>query len=172
MKDDDEKQSLGAAARQSRMTRLSLGGSKGAQATVIGFVLVGPIVGGFLIGAWLDQRLGTGFWTILLGLLGVFSGFREMFMMLTRLTPKPGERTPPPGRSEQPVARKTPMSTVTPAVEEAPKSRLFSVPPPPFMEQANAENQATPTQEEVLDRLLGKDETESDEADDSTTRNA
>ena len=172
MKDGPEKQSLGAAARQSRMARLSLGGSKGAQATVIGFVLVGPIVGGFLIGAWLDQTLGTGYWTILLGLLGVFSGFREMFMMLTRLTPKPGERTPPPGRSEQPATRKAPpMSTVIPSVEEAPRSRLFSVPPPPFMEQAEVTSE-TPTSEEVLERLLGKDETESDETDDSTTRNA
>jgi len=152
---------------QSRLIRITQGGPKGAQASIIGFVLVGPIIGGFLIGNWLDGRMQTQFWTPLLGLLGVFSGFREMFVTLKRLQPKPGEKSPPPGRGEplntveplknQPLPR---GATKAEEIEDTPRQRLFSVPPPPFMEQSGRENQAQPTSDEVRDRLLGKDEDE------------
>jgi len=174
MKDSPEKQSLGAAAREARMTRLTFGGSKGASAAIIGFVLVGPILAGFLIGAWLDKRLGTEHWTIVLGLLGVFSGFREMFVTLQRLAPKPGEKTPPPGRSGTVQgSRMAPPTTAAPPapVEESPKPRLFSVPPPPFMEQPATQNAAPETSDELLDRLLGKHE-DDESGSDSKTGNA
>ncbi len=152
---------------QSRLIRITQGGPKGAQASIIGFVLVGPIIGGFLIGNWLDGRMQTQFWTPLLGLLGVFSGFREMFVTLKRLQPKPGEKSLPPGRSE-PLSRNESAqqqlprgaTTVDDSVEETPRQRLFSVPPPPFMEQSGHENQVQPTSEEVRNRLLGNDEDE------------
>jgi hypothetical protein len=156
---------------QSRLDRLTQGGSKGAQASIIGFVLVGPVVGGFLIGWWLDEQLGTSYWTIIIGLLGVFSGFREMFLILKRIAPGPGERTPPPGRSlenSRPRPPSTPINSAT-GSDEGTRQRLFTVPPPPFLESA-AHTEKSPSQEDVLKELLGEDE--SPDGADSKPRNA
>lgn len=154
---------------QSRLIRLTQGGSKGAQASIIGFVMAGPIIGGFLLGAWLDQKLGTSFWTIVLGLLGVFSGFREMLTMLKRLSPTPGQRTPPPGREQTTLktspARTSRASEVPGAAPEeaSPKPRLFSVPPPPLPGSPQSKSPSEPpaapeTTEEIIKRLLDEDE--------------
>src|SRR5687768_16099394 len=97
---DDQDQPKGLSWTQSRLVRLSQGGSQGAQASVIGFALAGPIIGGFLIGYFIDQKFGTQHWVLIIGLLGVFGGFREMFTLLKRMQPKAGQRTPPPGREK------------------------------------------------------------------------
>ncbi len=62
----------GLSWTQARLVRLTQGGPKGAQASAVGMVLAGPIIGGFLIGWWIDQKFGTQFWVLILGLLGVF----------------------------------------------------------------------------------------------------
>ena len=143
----------GLSWTQSRLVRLTQGGPKGAQASAVGMVLAGPIIGGFLIGWWIDQKFGTQFWVLILGLLGVFSGFRETFMLLKNLQPAPHERTPPPGREK--IVRKPPPVT---EIDNSPKPRLFTVPPPPFAEGANKAPRAPQSADEVLKELLGEDE--------------
>ncbi|MCC7477148.1 AtpZ/AtpI family protein [bacterium] len=44
----------------------------------------GP-VGGWLIGSWLDRSLGTGFWMIVLILVGTLAGLVSTIRMLSRL---------------------------------------------------------------------------------------
>lgn len=170
MKEDPEKPSLGASLGKARLDRLNMGGQKGSSAMVVGFALVGPVIGGFLIGWWLDEKLGTGYWTIIIGLLGVFGGFREMFVLLKRLQPGPMERTPPPGREK---------TTVKPAprveVDESPKPRLFSVPPPPIPGSVTtgAPDVEVPdepeTPEALLRRLMGETEDDEDVAEKDVT---
>jgi MFS family permease len=155
----------GLSWTQARLVRLTQGGPKGAQASAIGFVLAGPIVGGFLIGWWLDQKFNTQFWVLILGLLGVFSGFRETFMLLKNLQPAKNERTPPPGREK--TFRKPPP--VVEAPDTSPKPRLFSVPPPPFADRATkAQKSAPQSADDVLRELLGEDEDFSEESPDET----
>ena len=148
---------------QSRMVRVSQGGSQGAQASVIGFALAGPIVGGFLIGYFIDQYFGTQYWVIIIGLLGVYGGFREMFSLLKNMQPDIKKRTPPPGR-EKIVPKAPPIKT-----EDAPPSppqRLFKVPPPPFMESGAKEKsewRQPQNAEEVLRELLGEEDEDEDD---------
>jgi len=103
--------------------------------------------------------------------------------MLQRLAPKPGEKSPPPGRSASlPTQQAQPReTTATQVVEEAPKPRLFSVPPPPFMDQAGAANKGTGDQgiEEMLSEVRDmlrtqdeKDESEDSKSEDSNKRDA
>ncbi len=148
----------GLSWTQTRLVRLTQGGPKGMQASAIGFVLAGPIVGGFLIGWWIDQKFGTQFWVLILGLLGVYSGFRETFALLKNLQPTQYERTPPPGRDK--IVPKAPP-TLPEQTESAPQQRLFKVPPPPFMESASPEKselRQPQNAEEVLRKLMGKED--------------
>lgn len=49
----------------------------------IGFIFVGGIVGGFLLGSWLDSKFNTKpFLTLLLLLLGITAAFIEVFRIL------------------------------------------------------------------------------------------
>ena len=157
-------QPKGLSWTQSRLVRLSQGGSQGAQASVIGFVLTGPIIGGFLIGYFVDQKFGTQHWVLIIGLLGVIGGFREMFALLKNIQPKAGQRTPPPGRAT--VVPKTPAVKSEEIIEESPKPRLFNVPPPPFGESVgkSPSTYRTPQNaDEVLKELMGEDDEKSDE---------
>ncbi len=145
---------------QARLVRLTQGGPKGAQASAIGFVLAGPIIGGFLIGWWIDQKFHTEYWVLIIGLLGVFGGFRETFALLKNLEPTKAERTPPPGRDK--TVRKPPP--VMEAPDTSPKPRLFSVPPPPFATGGTEQQKAAPqSAEEVLKQLLGEEDEDSPE---------
>jgi F0F1-type ATP synthase assembly protein I len=52
---------------------------KWAQVAAIGPVLAISVVGGTLLGAWADKKLGSAPWGMLAGLLlGTIGGFREM----------------------------------------------------------------------------------------------
>jgi F0F1-type ATP synthase assembly protein I len=51
-----------------------------ARATVVGFELATAIVVGFFGGRWLDRHLGTHFLVWVGLLLGVFAGFRTLFV--------------------------------------------------------------------------------------------
>lgn len=70
---------------RARVQRMQGGGPGAWQATTVGLMLAGCVVGGFLIGAWLDARLGTAYWTPIIGLLGVVAGFREVVVTIGRL---------------------------------------------------------------------------------------
>jgi hypothetical protein len=118
-----------------------------------------------LIGWWLDQKFHTQFWVLILGLLGVFGGFREMFHLLKNLQPAQYERTPPPGRDK--IVSKPPP--VVKAPDTSPKPRLFSVPPPPFMEEADKTQRPSPqSADDVLRELLGEDREASEKSPDKT----
>lgn len=156
-KDEDQQDSSkGLNWAQSRMVRLSQGGSQGAQASVIGFALAGPIVGGFLIGYFIDQHFGTQYWVIVVGLLGVVGGFKEMFSLLKKVQPKTTDRTPPPGR-EKIVPKAPPVKAEE---EPARDQRIFKVPPPPFMESGTGDKSAwrqPQNAEEVLRELMSEE---------------
>jgi MFS family permease len=148
----------GLSWTQSRLVRLSQGGSTGAQASVIGFALAGPIIGGFLIGYFIDQKFGTQYWVLIIGLLGVFGGFREMFALVKTLEPEVEQRTPPPGR-EKIVPKAPPVVEV----DESPKPRLFTVPPPFEKPGESSPSRRVPQNaDEVLQELMNEEK--SDEA--------
>jgi ATP synthase protein I len=56
----------------------------------IGFSIAAPIVGGILIGRYLDERFNTRFiFLIIFIVLGVISGFRNLFLLTIK---KPGRK--------------------------------------------------------------------------------
>lgn len=56
----------------------------------IGFSIAAPVVGGVLIGRYLDEKFGTRFiFLIIFIVLGVASGFRNLFVLTTK---KPGRK--------------------------------------------------------------------------------
>jgi hypothetical protein len=50
-----------------------------------GMLLVGSVLGGWTLGAYLDSRLGTSFLMPLCVLLGAAGGFYQIFAMLNRI---------------------------------------------------------------------------------------
>ncbi|HEX8237951.1 MAG TPA: AtpZ/AtpI family protein [Abditibacteriaceae bacterium] len=70
---------------RARVERMRGGGPSAWQATTVGMTLAGCVVGGFLVGWWLDERLGTSYWTPVIGLFGVAAGFREVLVTVQRL---------------------------------------------------------------------------------------
>jgi len=56
-------------------------------ASSIGFLLVASTVIGWFFGSWLDRKLGTDPWLMLVfTLLGVAAGFYETFRVITRIS--------------------------------------------------------------------------------------
>jgi F0F1-type ATP synthase assembly protein I len=157
----------------SGMSRTQQMGNRGLAASSIGWTLAGCIILGFVVGSWLDQRFGTGFWTPIGFLLGVAAGFREMFRTLEQLNAASKQDKEERDQRARDAATALPMrveaaasapdrSRSTPQVLEAParRDRLFSVPPPPFMEQPS-EPVPSLSAEEVKRRLMGgEDEVE------------
>lgn len=47
-------------------------------------LVAGPLVG-WLIGTWLDNRLGTAYWMVILIIAGTLAGFKAMIDMLIKL---------------------------------------------------------------------------------------
>ena len=51
--------------------------------SVLVFALPSCVIGGFLLGNWLDEKLGSHPWMTLIGLIvGSFSGFHQMYRIL------------------------------------------------------------------------------------------
>lgn len=51
----------------------------------VGMVLVACIILGYLLGSWLDRRLGTGPWLLVTGVfLGTAAGFVGLFRTVSR----------------------------------------------------------------------------------------
>ncbi|HHT9119334.1 MAG TPA: AtpZ/AtpI family protein [Candidatus Hypogeohydataceae bacterium YC41] len=52
----------------------------------LGFFMVGSIVGGYLVGSYLDSRFGTTPWLMLvLVFMGIASGFLEFYRVVKRI---------------------------------------------------------------------------------------
>ena len=52
----------------------------------IGFVIPAGAVGGWLLGAWLDNHFGTKYWTITCILLGIVGGFYDLIKTVMRMS--------------------------------------------------------------------------------------
>ncbi|MBV9470827.1 MAG: AtpZ/AtpI family protein [Abitibacteriaceae bacterium] len=112
----------------------------GSEASVVGFVWVGSILGGAGIGYLLDSHFHTSFWTPVLLLVGAVLGFREMLVTVSSLNQKSRKpdaanikninRTESAARSARPNNQAAVPITSSPAVQPE-KPRIFQVPPPP-----------------------------------------
>lgn len=111
-----------------------------------GFTLAGPVIAGFVLGWWLDNRFGTQHWVLILGLLGVFSGFRELFVLVKKVEPKPEDRTLPAGRKTVTVR---PVAKIE---EEQPRPRLSRVPGP--FDEVEPDSGETESAQKSLARLM------------------
>jgi F0F1-type ATP synthase assembly protein I len=56
----------------------------------IGFVIPAGAVGGWLLGAWLDNHFGTTYWTITCILLGIVGGFYDLIKTVMRMSKNDG----------------------------------------------------------------------------------
>jgi F0F1-type ATP synthase assembly protein I len=113
----------------SRTRAMSAGGSSGWEATTIGFTLVGCIGACSALGYWLDNHFKTGYWLPILFLVGVIAGFREMFLVLGRISKKQEQQR----REKQENARlaPNPLPIIETKVAPVERERIFQVPPPP-----------------------------------------
>lgn len=147
------------------MSRTRSMGVGGLAAASIGWVMVGCTALGFGAGLWLDKKFGTGFWMPTLTFVGIAAGFREMFATLGHLSqqqgrPQVAKPLPATSTSGAPLGEKTREAGERRAVEaqasEAPRQQLFTVPPPPFMEQLRPPVEARELDSaEIRRRLLG-----------------
>ena len=142
-------------------------GNKGLAAASIGWTLAGCILVGFAAGSWLDGRFGLQLWTPILLLVGVCAGFREMFRTIAQISqdgrkvlplePSAATSSPPSTQAKRAAIDRAGQASSEPQVLAAPaqRERLFSVPPPPFLEQ-QSEPPAELSVEEVKRRLSGQ----------------
>ena len=150
------------------VTRTQGMGSTGWEAYTIGFTLVGCIVAGAGLGWLLDRQLKTSYWLPILFLVGVVAGFREMLATLKRISQNEAQ-----GRKEKAAREAANLYTPAPAhatqVTQAPRERIFTVPPPPFETGGSTEKQTETdktkdpeTTEDLIKRLMGESEDEDD----------
>ncbi|HEX9995928.1 MAG TPA: AtpZ/AtpI family protein [Abditibacterium sp.] len=136
-----------------RTKAMSSGGSTGWEATTIGFTLVGCIAACSALGYWLDNRFETGYFLPILFLVGVIAGFREMFLVLGRIS-KEQEKAK---REKQAKVAANPSHAPQIDLQVAPpeRERIFKVPPPPVAGQKIAETEKTPESvDELIERLM------------------
>lgn len=66
-----------------------------AYASSVGIAMVIAIFGGLYLGVYLDKKFGTGYkFTVLLLLIGIFAGFRNLFVLIKKIS-----------RNEKPVIK-------------------------------------------------------------------
>ena len=139
---------------------MSSGGASGLEAMTIGFTLIGAIAAFSLLGWWLDNHFKTGFWLPVLFLVGAVAGFREMFVVLARISKAQ--------KIEADAKKAARQSTQTTRIESAPpaqaemRERIFKV-PSPFEKQAETTDEAPEEVDELIKRLM-------DDEDDETKR--
>lgn len=172
---------------KARVARISGMGAGGLQAMSIGLVLGGCVAVGYLFGAWLDNRFGTGFWMPVGVLLGLVAGFREMFLTVKRisaLTQWPGAAASsrePNGQKDGATsgeAADTTHGIQVPTSQVPPRrTQLFVVPEPPLasfeQKEHDARAQAQRVQEEhsfPVDTTAHLDARRGDEQDSDTLR--
>lgn len=166
--DQGAMEKLGSRVRQRTMT--------GTEASTIGFILV-AYIGVFAgLGYWLDTYFKTS-WIVAVGVLGGAAlGFREMFRMAQKLTRDSILDDAKNEREKWSKARQvqTPITSTQASEEVAPetqsRARIFNVPAPPVssFDKTKSHSAITPADEdldseELIDRLLKKDELDEDE---------
>jgi len=68
--------------KETRKTAIQL-----AHASSIGIAMVLAIFGGLYLGVHLDRKFGTGYkFTIVLLLIGIFAGFRNIFVLIKKIS--------------------------------------------------------------------------------------
>lgn len=78
------RQTLARRRRHEAETTPTIGRFIG-QIGVLGWLVVLPVLGGIVLGRWLDQRFGTGiFWTAPLLLVGAVLGMRAAWIWMHR----------------------------------------------------------------------------------------
>jgi hypothetical protein len=140
-------------------------GNRGLAAASIGWTLAGCILIGFGAGTWLDNKFGTSFWLPLLFLVGVVAGFREMFRTLAEISqaPRDSKSTSQQAAStSSPVAHRSLGALAEQGAETPKRQRLFTVPPPPFMEQP-PQREAVDLSPQAIQRRLTQGEAEREE---------
>ncbi len=143
-----------------RTRAMSSGGSSGWEATTIGFTLVGCIIACSLLGYWLDSHFKTSYWLPILFLVGVVAGFREMFVVLGRISREQEQRK----RERQENVRLAPTPPLgETTIEPQARERIFKVPPPPIAGQkpVEAAKDEPESVDELIERLLEDDKDES-----------
>lgn len=136
-----------------RTRAMSSGGSSGWEATTIGFTLVGCIAACSALGYYLDSRFGTNYWLPILFLVGVVAGFREMFVVLGRISREQEQKK----REKQEKVRLAPHPTFgAEIIESQARERIFKVPPPPIAGQkpVEAAKDEPESVDELIERLL------------------
>ncbi len=151
-----------------RTKAMSSNGSSGWEATTIGFTLVGCIAAGAGLGYFLDNHFKTSYWTPILFLVGVGAGFREMFLVLGRISKEQEQKK----REKAEQVRLAPLPNLSQNAaiksESQARERIFKVPPPPQAGEkiVASEEMESESVEDLLQRLMNedKDEIESDKS--------
>lgn len=163
---DPKKPSSGRPGFLGRTKAMSSGGSSGWEATTIGFTLVGCIGATSALGYWLDGHFKTSYWLPILFLVGVVAGFREMFVVLGRISKAEAQRKLEKQAQVRLAPNPIPVAEIIP--EPQARERIFKVPPPPLAGQkpVEAENSQPESVEDLLERLLenDRDENEADKS--------
>ena len=173
---------------KARVARLSGMGAGGLQAMSIGLVLGGCVAAGYFIGAWLDNRFGTGFWMPIGVFMGMAAGFREMFLTLKRisaLTKWPGASASSrevigQANAQENVAASRDRTQATGSdqnsaapVEPAARRRLYQVPEPPLpsfeQDKNRSERDVSTTAQSLRVDEPANDDVQRDEASGSNT---
>jgi|GEM_PF-7038187 len=139
--------------------RLSGVTSKGLEASLIGLTMAGCIGVGYLIGNWLDGRMGTTYWTPVMVILGIIAGAREMWITVSRIRESFSDGTfddpgipPEHALRESHKTKKSRAAIVDPSHR---KPRFFHVPPPPAPGDLSSEPQQAPA-EDPLEKQLAE----------------
>jgi F0F1-type ATP synthase assembly protein I len=151
-----------------RTQAMSSGGPGSWEATSIGFTLVSCIVACAGLGYWLDSHFKTSFWLPVLFLVGVIGGFREMFVILGRISKEQEAKKQQQRESVRP-APIPPREEDEVALEPQSRERIFKVPPPPVPGstpvadgKVDAESDEPESVDALIERLL-QDEKSDDE---------
>lgn len=115
--------------------RLSGVTATGLEASLIGLTMAGCIGVGYLIGNWLDGRLGTTYCTPIMVILGIIAGAREMWLTVARIRKSFSDGTfNSSGHStgsNPPEMPQMKSNRAAIAEDDHRKPRFFHVPPPP-----------------------------------------
>lgn len=138
--------------------RLSGAAAGGLEASLIGLTMAGCIGVGYLIGNWLDGKLGTTYLMPIFVVLGIIAGAREMWMTVSRIRRSFSDGTfDNPEISEAKPPQESRTSKPNRAVIAEPshrKPRFFHVPPPP----APQSDSKIPSASDDLDEHEGQKE--------------
>lgn len=162
---DPQKIKSGRPGFLGRTKAMSSSGSSGWEATTIGFTLVGCIGATSALGFWLDSHFKTNYWLPILFLVGVVAGFREMFVVLGRISKEQEQKKRE--KAEQVQLAPVPNLAQSAPVSNEPQARerIFKVPPPPQAGEKiiESEEKESESVEELLARLMDEEKAEDEQ---------